>query len=104
MVSAMTTARPRDPEAIFTGALERTTAGERAAFLDGACAGEAELRARVEALLGGIDLTQAQKGLSPQEATPAAARVRLAPIICPGLVVVTLAGWAGYRRIRQIRQ
>jgi serine/threonine protein kinase len=51
----MTTVRPRDPEAIFTGALERTTTGERAAFLDGACAGDARLRDRVEALLGAHD-------------------------------------------------
>ncbi|MHC4220365.1 MAG: serine/threonine protein kinase [Planctomycetota bacterium] len=48
----MTSTRTRDPEAIFTGALERTTAGERAAFLDGACAGDAGLRDRVEVLLG----------------------------------------------------
>jgi 4-amino-4-deoxy-L-arabinose transferase-like glycosyltransferase len=61
-------------------------------------------RERVEALLGGIDVTQAQVGLTPQEATPAAAQVTSAPILCPGLVVLTLAGWAGYRRIRQTGQ
>jgi hypothetical protein len=58
-------------------------------------------RERVEALLGEIDVTQAQNGLTPQEASPAATRVTLAPIICPGLVLLTLAGWAGYRRLRQ---
>jgi serine/threonine protein kinase/Tfp pilus assembly protein PilF len=51
----MTTVKSRDPEAIFTGALERTTTGERSAFLDGACAGDAGLRDRVEALLGAHD-------------------------------------------------
>ncbi len=58
-------------------------------------------RERVEARLGEIDVTQAQNGLTPQEASPAATRVTLAPIICPGLVLLTLAGWAGDRRLRQ---
>ncbi len=54
-------------------------------------------RRNVETLLGGIDLTQAQRGLTPQEATPALARVKLAPIICPGLVVLFLLAFASYR-------
>jgi hypothetical protein len=38
-------------EAIFFAALERTSAGERAAFLDQACAGDEDLRRRVDRLL-----------------------------------------------------
>jgi hypothetical protein len=38
-------------ETIFSAALERSTPAERAAYLDGACAGQPELRQRVEALL-----------------------------------------------------
>jgi serine/threonine protein kinase/WD40 repeat protein len=38
-------------EAIFTAALARTAPAERAAYLDGACTGDPELRRRVEALL-----------------------------------------------------
>ncbi len=37
---------------IYTGALERESAAERAAFLDGACLGDEALRQRLEALLG----------------------------------------------------
>jgi WD40 repeat protein/serine/threonine protein kinase len=36
---------------LFCGALERPSAGERAAYLDAACGTDAELRARIEALL-----------------------------------------------------
>ena len=38
-------------EDIYLAAAEKATAGERAAYLDGACAGDAELRRRVERLL-----------------------------------------------------
>ncbi len=38
-------------EEIFHGALERSTASERAAFLSAACAGDEDLRRRAEALL-----------------------------------------------------
>src|SRR5437016_3952708 len=40
---------------LFQGARARTNAAERAAFLDGACANDAELRAEVEALLAAED-------------------------------------------------
>jgi tetratricopeptide (TPR) repeat protein len=40
-----------DAKAIFLAAVERVSPTERAAFLDGACAGNPELRAHVEALL-----------------------------------------------------
>src|ERR1022692_3204365 len=36
---------------IFNSALERTTPAERAAYLDGACGDDAELRSRIEALI-----------------------------------------------------
>jgi hypothetical protein len=38
-------------DSIFAGALEHASPEERAAYLDGACAGDPALRARVEALL-----------------------------------------------------
>ena len=38
-------------EAIFLGALDKATPEERAAFLDGMCAGDSQLRQRLEALL-----------------------------------------------------
>ena len=40
-----------DEESLFVAALEKTTANERQAFLDQACAGDAEQRKRVEQLL-----------------------------------------------------
>ena len=40
---------------LFAEALERTDPAERAAYLDGACAGDAALRCRVEALLAAHD-------------------------------------------------
>jgi hypothetical protein len=42
---------PIDEEAVFLAALDRNTPEERAAFLDGACAGNPQLRRRIEALL-----------------------------------------------------
>jgi serine/threonine-protein kinase len=41
-----------DEEAIFTAALEMESADQRAAYLDAACAGRADLRRKVEELLG----------------------------------------------------
>jgi hypothetical protein len=38
-------------ETVFATALEKTAPAERAAYLEAACAGEPELRRRVEALL-----------------------------------------------------
>src|SRR5437764_2040188 len=40
-----------DVRELFLAASEKATPAERAAFLDGACAGDAALRRRVEALL-----------------------------------------------------
>ncbi len=45
------TADRKDIETIFTSALQRTSAGERTAYLDGACGDDAALRGRVEELL-----------------------------------------------------
>src|SRR5689334_6911534 len=45
-------------EAIFTEALARPTPAERAAYLDGACGEDAELRRRVEALLSSNQAAQ----------------------------------------------
>jgi hypothetical protein len=42
---------------IFLAALDKSTPAERAAYLDGACAGDAELRQRVEELLQAHDRT-----------------------------------------------
>src|SRR3954454_19205762 len=46
-----------DEESIFDDALLRSSPGERAAFLEHACAGDAQLRAQVEALLLAHDRT-----------------------------------------------
>ena len=40
-----------DEESLFVAALEKTTAADRQAFLDQACAGDAEQRKRLEQLL-----------------------------------------------------
>ena len=40
-----------DEESIFAAAIERCPSGERAAFVDGACRGDDQLRSRVEALI-----------------------------------------------------
>jgi len=45
------TPNPTQIEAIFSGALERSTVEDRAAFLEESCAGDTLLRERVEALL-----------------------------------------------------
>jgi eukaryotic-like serine/threonine-protein kinase len=42
---------PKRVEALFAAALEKPSAAERAAYLDQACAGDAPLRQRIEALL-----------------------------------------------------
>src|SRR5262245_12312798 len=42
---------PNRIEAVFSAALDKTSAAERAAYLDEACAGQPALRARIEALL-----------------------------------------------------
>ena len=51
----MTPERWQRIEDLFQSARARTTAAERAAFLDGACANDAELRTEVEALLAAED-------------------------------------------------
>jgi len=51
----MTPERWQKIEDLFQSARVRTTAAERAAFLDGACGGDTQLRAEVEALLAAED-------------------------------------------------
>src|ERR687886_2492542 len=51
ITSFMTPERWQRIEDLFQAARTRPTPAERAAFLDGACAGDAELRAEVESLL-----------------------------------------------------
>ena len=48
-------AEQKDVEAIFTAALEKRSPAQRAAYLDGACGNDADLRARVETLLKAHD-------------------------------------------------
>src|SRR5262245_65211099 len=48
-------AEPKDVKALFLAAAENAVPGERAAFLDAACAGDAALRQRVEELLRAHD-------------------------------------------------
>jgi len=55
-------------ETLFHAALSRPTLPERAAFLDGACAGRPELRAAVEALLAAHEASGAF--LNPPDAAP----------------------------------
>jgi hypothetical protein len=62
---------------------------------------DAYSRGRAETLLGGVDLSQAQAHLTPQEATPAWARVKSTPIICPGTLILFLAGVGVYRLARK---
>src|SRR5690348_4027775 len=45
------TEHPSDAEAVFLAALERASAAERAAYVEGACAGRPELLRRVRELL-----------------------------------------------------
>lgn len=47
--------QPASLESVFLEALEKGSPPERAAFLDGACAGDAALRRRIEALLKAYD-------------------------------------------------
>ena len=54
----MQESRGQDLEEIFHQALARKAPGERDAFLDGACAGNADLRTRAEALLAAHDEAQ----------------------------------------------
>jgi serine/threonine protein kinase len=68
-------------ESIFAAAIQRTDPQQRAAFLDGACAEDAQLRARVEALLrsheeGGSFLDQPAAPIPP---TVAAAPISEGP-------------------------
>ena len=72
---------------IFNSALERTTPAERAAYLDGACAEDAELRARIEAL---IRAHEQAGGFLPTEGAVAQASVPAKTLATPpGMFPVT---------------
>src|SRR5262245_39083218 len=58
-------------EVIFNTALQKGSAVERVAYLDGACASDADLRARVETLLRAYE--EADGFLQPAAAEPSAA-------------------------------
>ena len=47
-------------KAVFFAALEKTSPAERAAYLDGSCAGDADLRREVEVLLRAHDPLKAR--------------------------------------------
>src|SRR5262245_9121375 len=59
------TDRPRSEKAIFLAALVMDQPGERAAYLDQACAGNADLRAHVEALLAANKRFGSHRGIVP---------------------------------------
>ncbi|WP_169979111.1 protein kinase domain-containing protein [Tautonia rosea] len=75
------TAPPR-PMAIFAEALDLASASERAGYLDRVCAGDPELRGRVEELLRAHE--QAGDFLESPAMTPMIDAVPPTPIECPG--------------------
>ncbi len=79
--------RPADDreEVLFREALQRAKGSEREAFLDGACAGNPALRARLEALLQAHE--SPDPFLEPQAAAPGDATVLLPPEEGPGTVI-----------------
>src|ERR1017187_8124147 len=72
---------------IFNSALERTTPAERAAYLDGACAEDADLRARIEALISAHE--QADGFLPTEDAKAQASELAKALTPTPGMFPVT---------------
>jgi hypothetical protein len=66
---------------VFSAALDRGSAGERAAYLDRACAGAPEFRERVEALLRAHSRSGPFLGVPP---TDQAATVTTEPASVPG--------------------
>src|SRR5262245_53211210 len=88
-------AEPRPVKALFLAALAKEGRGERAAFLEQACAGNDGLRRQVEALLRNLeeaDSLQDQRGQGPevegQPTTPSAAADSGPPLPTEGS-----AGW-----------
>src|SRR5437762_10412888 len=71
---------PSREEAIFTAAQERAPA-ERAAYLDDACAGDAELRARIEILLRADEAAQDFMSSPPKGELPSAATHHFSRIV-----------------------
>jgi len=78
---------PNREREIFNSALERATLAERAAYLDGACGEDGELRAQVEVLLRSHD--QAGGFLPAEDAKPESGALTKAFGMTTGLVLVT---------------
>jgi hypothetical protein len=72
---------------IFTSVLERPTPAERAAYLDGACGDDAELRARIEALIQAHE--QAGGFLPTEDAKTQPAELAETIALTTGMVPVT---------------
>src|SRR3954451_10825101 len=85
----MPTPYPRAKD-VFLDAVEFTVPGERAAFLDAACAGDAELRRRVEALLAAHERPESlldRAAIAPAEGGTLPHRLSAAPLEGPGTQV-----------------
>jgi serine/threonine protein kinase/tetratricopeptide (TPR) repeat protein len=83
----------REAEAIFLAALDRTNPAERDAFVESACAGNAELLVRVRELLGCHDETS-----GPLDASPL--QCERAPDAPPGEGIGTMIG--PYKLVQEI--
>lgn len=96
---------PQNVKEVFLAALERVTPDERAAFLDGACADDAALRQRVEALLEAHDepghllegAKAVQKPTLAQWPGPIAGDVGREPLAGAGPLVGTISEGPGSR-------
>ena len=80
-------AEQRDVETIFSEALKRESAAERARYLDGACGGDAALRARVETLLRAHDESDPFLSSPTADLEAAAFDTNLAVIEGPGTTI-----------------
>ncbi|MFO0936339.1 MAG: serine/threonine-protein kinase [Gemmataceae bacterium] len=94
-------------EEFFFAALDRTSPADRAAYLDEACAGRPELRARVEKLLaahprigGFLDSGESGEAAAIPESGEAAVTVKFQPDAEAGLAVVV----GRYKLLQQIGQ
>src|SRR5262245_13438624 len=62
--------QPMDEQSVFLAALEKATPDERAAYIEQACAGNTELRARVQQLLQSHDESQGPLDAPPPGILP----------------------------------
>jgi len=77
---------------LFLAALEREAAGQRAAFLDEACAGDEALRQQVEALL---QKHAAAGSFLEKSAVEAAATTDTGTVLEPGVAAEGARRWLG---------